>query len=79
MLRETPFWKLLQWRAFDQIEPFGEHRADWHAAQICATLMNIAAKEMKFRPRDLLIEFKDPEVVGKEAPVTAAPAARPAA
>jgi hypothetical protein len=64
---------LLEWQAYDRIEPIGAARDDWHAASICATMWNIAAAQagMKkhFAPKDFLLEFgKTPEEAAQAAP-----------
>lgn len=58
MLRGMSFRQLLEWQSFDSVEPFGDKRGDWQAAQICATLANIWSKK-KFAPNDFLLEFEE--------------------
>lgn len=55
---------MLEWEAYDTIEPIGAHRDDWHAASICAAVMNAMAIQIRskkrFRVKDFLLEFGDP-------------------
>jgi hypothetical protein len=77
MLRELTWEQLTEWRAYDQIEPIGDHRSDWQAASICAAMANttMAVNRLKkrFRVKDFLLEFGDVEKEVKEEP-KAAPA-----
>lgn len=41
-LRELTPRQFIAWRAYEEIEPFGELRADYHAAQVVTMLHNIA-------------------------------------
>jgi hypothetical protein len=63
MLEEMPFKQLLEWEAFDRLEPVGGLRGDWQTAAMCSTMMNIAAarsgSKKRFRPQDFLLEFSD--------------------
>lgn len=73
MLRELPSGEFMEWQAYDKIEPIGGLRGDWHAASICATLMNIACaragSKTRFKPKDLLLEWRE------EQPTVEVPAA----
>lgn len=40
LLKRMPSSELTEWMAFDQLEPFGEPRADMRAALVCATTAN---------------------------------------
>ncbi len=55
--------QLLEWQVFYNLEPFGDRRADFHAASICSILANIAAARgrsgKRFSTRDFLLEFTD--------------------
>ena len=61
MLRRLPFKQLLEWEAFDQLEPIGGRRGDWQAASICSMLANIAIAKgrsrKRFQVKDFLLEF----------------------
>lgn len=65
MLARMTFDDFLNWRAFDLIEPFGDRRADYHAASICAAIFNAAlmrgGSKKRVRVSDFLLEFKDAE------------------
>jgi len=80
MLERMSFDDLMWWRAFDLIEPFGDRRADYHAASICAAIYNTTlmrgGSRKRMSPSDFLLEFKDvetkPDAPGKtETPPTA--------
>lgn len=79
MLREMPFPQLVEWMAFDTLEPIGGHRGDWQAASVSATMMNATAMRAgistRFRPKDFLLEFDKPV---KDDVITPAPSAPPA-
>lgn len=45
MLAEISPRELAEWRAFAELEPFGESRADLRAAQVSGTLANIFRKQ----------------------------------
>lgn len=55
---------------YEAIEPFGDRRADWQAASICAAFANItlASKGVskRFRVKDFLLEFDNQEKTVKE-------------
>jgi hypothetical protein len=65
MLERMSFDDLMWWRAFDLIEPFGDRRADYHAASICAAIYNTTlmrgGSRKRMNPTDFLLEFKDVE------------------
>jgi hypothetical protein len=71
MLDRMSFDDFLNWRAFDLIEPFGDRRADYHAASICAAVFNTAlmrgGSRRRVRVSDFLLEFKDAEAKVDEA------------
>lgn len=72
MLREIPWHTLLEWEAFDKVEPIGGVRGDWQAASICSQLTNLAVMQRggkyRTRPADWLLEYGDekPRVEVKE-------------
>jgi hypothetical protein len=47
MLASMSSTQLNEWRAYAQLEPFGEERADLRTAQICALLEAVHAKKRK--------------------------------
>lgn len=63
MLEEMSIGDLLEWRAFDQVEPIGGQRGDWQAAAVCAQIANIAAIQrggtFRSKPVDWLMEYGD--------------------
>jgi hypothetical protein len=63
MLEEIPHEKLLEWQAYDDLEPFGEERADFRAAHIVQTLVNLARDPVVypggFPLSDFLLGFGD--------------------
>lgn len=74
-----PFFKLLEWEAYDSLEPFGGDRGDWNAAMMAATFANIMVAtrggKKRFKVSDFLLDF-DPKDAkeGKEGTNTPAPA-----
>lgn len=71
MLDRMSFDDFLNWRAFDLIEPFGDRRADYHAASVCAAVFNAAlmrgGSKKRVRVSDFLLEFKDAVTKVEEA------------
>lgn len=61
MLRSMSIRDFRRWRAFFDLEPFGEERADWRAASIVSALVNLQRKRgTKERPiGDFLLKFGD--------------------
>lgn len=56
----------LQWMWYEQVEPFGELRADWRAASIIAMVHNVTRKvEHQKRPKDFLLKFEEEKPVRK--------------
>lgn len=61
MLEQMSYRQFREWRAFYDIEPFGDERADYGFASIVATLVNLHRKKgTKARPiGDFLLRFGD--------------------
>lgn len=57
------FDDFMDWRAYEQVEPFGDRRADYQAASICAAVFNAAlmraGSRKRMRVETFLLEFKD--------------------
>lgn len=54
--------RFAQWMWYEQIEPFGELRADWRAAQIVTMIHNAAVdKEHQKEVKTFLLKFIDPK------------------
>lgn len=70
MLRSITWPQFVQWMEYAEAEPFGDRRQDWHAASLCATMMNQTAmlmrSETRFNVRDFLLDFD-----GEEKPTPA--------
>lgn len=70
------FDEFLDWRAFDLICPYGDRRADYHAASICAAIYNTTLMQggsrKRLSPTEFLLEFKDVEKKDPEAAPAAA-------
>lgn len=66
MLRELPWRQFVAWKRFDIVSPFSDHRADWHAASICAMIANTAIAGRggmkRFDVEDFLLEFGPPKL-----------------
>lgn len=63
MLRCMTWEQFQEWRAFDELEPFGEERSDIRSAQIVQALWNIA-RDVKKNPQgwplsDFVLAFGD--------------------
>jgi hypothetical protein len=58
-----PWTQFQDWVEFDKVEPIGGLRADWQAGMISAMMMNAAVLirtgrvDLKFQPRDFLLDF----------------------
>jgi len=67
MLDEIPYELLVEWRAFDQIEPFGFIRQDWQSASITAGISNVIAasvrSKQRFKVEDFLLKFRTAEEI----------------
>lgn len=72
MLREMTWSQFLEWRAFDDLEPFGEERSDFRTAQVVQTLWNIH-RDPKRNPdgwplTDFVLAFGDSPYRREEKP-----------
>jgi hypothetical protein len=74
MLRSISWAQLMEWMAYEKMEPFGDLRRDWQAASICATIANMTAIQMRsekrFQVKDFMLDFEpravaEPESTGK--------------
>jgi hypothetical protein len=72
MLSEISWEQFQEWLAYEVVEPFGDRRADWHFASVCAVVFNTAAatsgSRKRLKPSDFLLEFDEKE---KDVPVDA--------
>lgn len=55
MLRRISARQMTEWMAFEQIDPFGEKRADYRAASIVQIIANVN-RDTKKRPKPYKIE-----------------------
>lgn len=77
MLRNMTWVSFLEWVAYDEVEPFGERRADLRNGLMCATIANChrdSTRSKPFKATDFIIDF-DPDTSnrakrGERAPVT---------
>lgn len=62
MLQSMTWEQFREWRAYESIEPFGDRRADWHAASICAAVWNatLASRgiDKQMTVEQMLLHFK---------------------
>ena len=59
-IRRLPAKLIAQWVWYEEVEPFGELRADWRAAQIVAMVHNVAVKSEHQKGLDkFLLKFGD--------------------
>lgn len=56
MLRSLTAEEFLGWKAFAELEPFGDLRADYHAALISQTVANAAGNKKELK--DFLLKFE---------------------
>lgn len=71
LLRSLTAKQFAGWEHFAQLEPFGELRADYHAAQIAQMVFNMAvAVKDRLPMEEFLLKFKDSEEAVKKAPQT---------
>ena len=65
MLNEITWEQFQEWLAYEVVEPFGEKRADWQAASVCAVVANAASitsgSRKRFKVSDFLLEFDEEE------------------
>ena len=65
MLRSMSFRLFVEWQAYLQLEPVGEQREDWRAAQLLALIANVhrdpKRRSMPYRPKEFLLQFGEPE------------------
>jgi uncharacterized protein DUF4035 len=59
MLHGGSMRHLLEWRAYYDLEPFGEERADYRSAQIVTAILNVNRKKGApiVKLRDCLLQF----------------------
>jgi hypothetical protein len=60
MLRGMTVRQFQEWRAYADLEPFDEARADLRSADIVRTLLNLFGRkkgERQFRPKDCVLQF----------------------
>ena len=50
-----------EWRAYEDIEPFGERRADYRAASICHTLYMMNGGKSDLTLEDFLLSRPEPQ------------------
>lgn len=68
MLRSITAKEFITWECYQELEPFGDTRADWLAASIREVIYNMSVEPNQRLPlKDFLVEFKDFEDVAKEA------------
>lgn len=48
MLSEITWPQFQEWRAFDELDPFGEERDDFRFASVCQSLWNIARDAKRY-------------------------------
>ena len=56
--------EFMQWQVLCSIEPFGDLRADVHAAMLATTISNMSGKSLKtdLQIKDFVIDFIKPPV-----------------
>lgn len=75
MLREITWEQFLEWRMYDDLDPFGEDRDDYRFASIVQALWNIARDPKRypngFPLTDFLMNFGDTPRIVKETQTVA--------
>lgn len=73
MLDRMPAQELREWMAFASLEPIGEARGDWRAAQVAQMLVAVNMGKGKKPPpiADFLLRFGEPTEAEAEAEVQA--------
>lgn len=72
MLRRITWKQFIEWRIYDELEPFGEERGDARSAQIAQALWNIA-RDVKKNPKgwplsDFILAWGDaPRLIIKQS------------
>lgn len=66
VLRELSLREFFEWQAFNELEPIGGVRGDYHAAQIVTALANLLGRDPKKQPtpyelKDFLLVFGEPD------------------
>jgi len=65
MLRQLTRRQLLEWRAYADLEPFDEQRADLRSAQIVAAIINKGRRRGFVTVKDCLLPFSRPAPAAK--------------
>lgn len=69
MLRRMSAKQFARWVWYEQVEPFGELRADWRTAQITSMIHNTVVKtENQKSIKDFLLEFRPSTESSNAAP-----------
>lgn len=70
MLASIPATLFLEWRAYDELEPFGELRQDYRIASVVQALYNLQRDPKKHRDpfpiADFVLKFGEPEGASRE-------------
>lgn len=60
LLRRLSTRDFQQWMLYEQVEPFGELRADFRSAQVVAMIHNVAVAQKDQKPvGDFLLKFEE--------------------
>ncbi len=63
LLRSLTAKQFHDWERYAELEPFGEKRADYRAASICATIANVnrGKGQKAYAVEDFVLKFEQPE------------------
>ncbi len=51
--------ELVEWMAYDRIDPFGDWRGDAHAGIIASVVVNTLSKNGRAKPTDFVLKFSE--------------------
>jgi hypothetical protein len=72
LLNELTARQVIEWEAYDRLEPIGEWRADFRMAYICSVVTNIAISALGKKgtklssPKEFLLEWDKDSEKGRE-------------
>jgi hypothetical protein len=70
MEERMPASEFFEWMMLEQIDPFGERRADIHAGLLSTLIANIyrAKNRRKYKLADFLLSFDEPKTAKRQTP-----------
>lgn len=70
MVERMPAAEFFEWMLYEQIQPFGERRADLRTGQICATIANVnrGEKTEPYKVSDFMLPWDPQPELPKQSP-----------